>query len=55
MHHEVVELLDDLLAGLAREELRVLDDRRVHLLESERRATSRKWPKSQFRSRMSSG
>ena len=35
MQLEVVELLDDLLAGLAREELGVLDDRRVDLLEAE--------------------
>ena len=35
MQLEVVELLDDLLARLAREELGVLDDRRVDLLEAE--------------------
>ena len=34
MHREVVELLDDLFARLAREQLRVLDDRRVDLLEA---------------------
>ncbi len=34
VHREVVELLDDLLARLAREQLRVLDDRRIDLLEA---------------------
>ena len=32
---KVVELVDDLLAGLAHEELGVLDDRGVHFLEGE--------------------
>ena len=35
VEHEVVELVDDLLAGLAGEELGVLDDGRVDFLEAE--------------------
>ena len=36
MEREVVELVDDLLAGLAPEEVEVLHHRRVDLLETER-------------------